>query len=565
MSVLRLIRSMLFTWMTFIFLFSICPHPSLKNPNLKWKWLSCAIWTILWIGNYTWVFSRVPDILTHDIGNYYLLPCLFFASSIIYITCLSRLRKPYRLLLSIFYSSFIFILLLSSLFYIIYFIIYGQVFDEYALLSVIATNPDEIVNYLTSTFSIWQIFLLIASLTILFLSISINTIYITRQPYAITLNKSVIICSIVIFYFFFYYLCTVFPTDQFLHLRRLNGPMNAFIQLQKNIDKNADGLIVSSPDGLSSSKTPGTIIMVIGESANRDMMSSFNPQYTQNTTPWELSKRDDNNFYFFDKAYANFPNTVMAVTQALTSSNQYNDIPLKDSVDILDVAKQAGYQTYWLSMQNKSTVSDAGITIIANRADSTNWLHGYDEDVLQSLTSINPNENNFIIIHLNGSHFRYDRRVPEVFIEKYNLPISTKEEQYNASLQYTDCVLQQIYDYGKKNLHLQAMIYFSDHGENMRYTHTASPFYFDMVHIPLWIYLSPQYQAAYPNTKENLFLHQKGIFTNDLIFESVSGILHAPSNYYKSCYDITSPDYNLSIKDALTLHGKKHISEDIQQ
>ena len=562
MTVLRLVRSTIFTWITFIFLLTICPQVNLSKPYLKWKWLSCAIWTILWTGNYTWVFSRIPDILTHDIGNYYLLPCLFFASSIICIIFLSKIKNPYRFLLSIFYTSFIFILLLSSLFYVFYFLIYGQIFDEYALLSVIATNPDEIVNYLTSTFSVWQISFLMGALIILFLCIFINTIHITSQPYTLSLNKYIFVFIAVIFYFFFSYLCTVFPADQFLHLRRLNGPMNAFIQLQKNIDNNASKLKVYSKNDFSSSKTPGTIIMVIGESANRDMMSSFNSHCSSNTTPWELSKHDDSNFIFFDKAYANFPNTVMAVTQALTSSNQYNDIPLKDSIDILDIAKHAGYQTYWLSMQNKSTVSDAGITIIANRADSTNWLQGYDEDVLHSLTNINPNENNFIVIHLNGSHFRYDRRVPDKFIKDNQLSIDTKEEQYNASLQYTDYVLQQIYDYGKQHLHLQAMIYFSDHGENMQYTHTASPFYFDMVRIPLWIYLSPQYQAIYPHTAKNLHLHQKNIFTNDLIFETLSGILHAQSNYYESRYDITSSDYNLILDNALTLHGKKHISED---
>ena len=181
-------------------------------------------------------------------------------------------------------------------------------------------------------------------------------------------------------------------------------------------------------------------------------MSAFNNSYPTDTTPWEKAQKASPDFIFFDKAYANFPNTVMAVTQALTSSNQYNKVPLKDAIDIIDVAKKGGYHTYWLSLQNKSTVSDAGVTVLADRADTGKWLHGQDETVIQELQRISTEDdtvNNFIIVHLNGSHFRYDRRVPESFIQSRHLPTSSKEDYYDDSLQYTDYVLQQIYEYGK--------------------------------------------------------------------------------------------------------------------
>ena len=59
---------------------------------------------------------------------------------------------------------------------------------------------------------------------------------------------------------------------------------------------------------------------------------------------------------------------------------------------------------------------------------------------------------------------------------------------------YTDYVLEKIFSYARENLNLQAMIYFSDHGENMKYRHIADPLKFDMLRIPLWVYLSPQYK-----------------------------------------------------------------------
>lgn len=61
------------------------------------------------------------------------------------------------------------------------------------------------------------------------------------------------------------------------------------------------------------------------------------------------------------------------------------------------------------------------------------------------------------------------------------------------------------------------MIYVSDHGEDMELTHTASPFQYNMVRIPLWIYLSPAYQHAHPQTVQQLRAHENAVFTNDLL------------------------------------------------
>lgn len=565
MTVLRLIRSFVFTWAVFTILPSVFDKIALKSSLQKSKLISCACCTILWIAIYTAVFSRIPDALQKDIGNYYILPCLFFALQLLCIVGISHLHQYWRILCSFLYTTGIFLLFICAIFYASYALIYGQPFDEYALLSVIATNPDEIINYLTATFSTVKLLLIVVLIIALFTVILQTTLHITIRPYTGHIHKKrITIFSLIIVYFFINYLMTIFPADQILHLRRLNGPMNAFIQLKNNIDANTEALTIPEGNITLARKLPGTVIVVIGESAVRDRMSAFNSSYSRDTTPWEKAQKANADFIFFDKAYANFPNTVMAVTQALTSSNQYNKLPLKDAADILDVAKKAGYKTYWLSMQNKSTVSDAGVTVLAERANTVKWLHGPDEAVLQELQQISEKENNFIVIHLNGSHFRYDRRVPESFIKNHHLPTSSKEDYYDNSLQYTDYVLQQIYEYGKNHMHLQAIIYVSDHGENMEYTHTSSPFHFDMVRIPLWIYLSPAYAQTYPATKESLQNHAHDIFTNDLMFEFLSGIIQAPSNFYHAEYDLSSPGYSLSPDQALTLHGKKHITEDLQ-
>ena len=54
-------------------------------------------------------------------------------------------------------------------------------------------------------------------------------------------------------------------------------------------------------------KTPGTIILVIGESSSRDYMKVYNPNFPYDDTPWQGNMRSDNkDFVFFDNAYSSY-------------------------------------------------------------------------------------------------------------------------------------------------------------------------------------------------------------------------------------------------------------------
>lgn len=560
MTPLRLLRSSIFTFSVFMILQDTIDLRSLFQEKQKYKLLLAIAVPFLWIALYTFFVLRDANALRGDIGSYYIIPGLLFYLLLVY--CIVVSQKGHHLLSILICTFLTFVFLMTAYFFIAYFMIYGQPFDEYALLSIIITNYEESISYLTQTFSLGQIIgiciLVGGTGLLLFLGFTKAICY----PLNWRMTKRGCFFSIIIFCFFVHYIMEVFPAYQFLHLHRLNGPMNAFIQLQSNIEKNALTIRIKNPETVLAKKIPGTVILVVGESANRDRMHAFNPYYDKQNTPWEDSAHKNLAFSFHSKAYANFPNTVMALSQSLTSANQYNNVSLKDSVDLIDIAKQAGYHTYWFSFQKKSTVSDAGVTSIANRAHATKWLYGHDENIMKELPSIPANENNFIVIHLNGSHFRYDRAVPDTFNTKYGLAKSSKKDFYDNSLMYTDKVLENIFVYARNNLKLQAMIYFSDHGENLQYTHVASPFYYDMVRIPLWFYLSPAYQKMYPQIGSNLHKHKSAVFTNDLIFDTISGILQIDSNYYYPEYDLSNSRYAINIENAKTMHGEKLLKDD---
>lgn len=315
---------------------------------------------------------------------------------------------------------------------------------------------------------------------------------------------------------------------------------------------------------------PHTIIMVIGESACRDYMSAFAPQPWA-TTPWEAHVRaaDAEHFVFFDNAYSCAMQTVPALERVLTERNQYNDKPFADSCSIVDMARMAGYRVLWYSNQSYIGVNDTSVTLVAQTADTAKWVkkeggvQQYDESLLSFLDEADPSENNFIVLHLKGSHFNYENRYPAAYAAANKLNTRLGDvECYRNSLHYTDSLLQRVHQYAARKLNLAAMLYFSDHGgiPDMR----RSPRFlgYKMVRIPMWAYMSDDYQKAHPEAAAALKAHQKSYFTNDLAYELVCGMLGISSNRYDPSASIASPLYRFTRSMLLTYDGRLRISDD---
>ena len=317
-------------------------------------------------------------------------------------------------------------------------------------------------------------------------------------------------------------------------------------------------------------KTPGTIILVIGESSSRDYMKVYNSEFPYDDTPWQEDMKSNNkDFIFYNNAYSSYVQTVPTLERALSERNQYNDRPFLDSANILDVAKKAGYTTSWFSNQGVFGEYDTAISLMAKTADLTKWSHKsygfsdlYDEALLPLLKNVDPKKNNFVVIHIMGSHIYYNDRYPHEFSKWKKGPYPDGIEAYANSQLYTDWLLQQIYTYGKDNLNLQAMVYFSDHGESLDKSHNPDTFDFVMTHIPFWIYLSPQYRAAYPQTATTLTNHEQQYFTNDLLYDTLVGLMHAPNSRYDKSRDFSNDAYQFNLHNLTTLLGEQPLTND---
>ena len=336
-------------------------------------------------------------------------------------------------------------------------------------------------------------------------------------------------------------------------------------------DERLASLAIDTGETLAA-QAPGTVIFIIGESSSRNYMKVYTPDFPYEDTPWQSEKRADGHFLFFENAYSCWTQTVPVLQRALTEQSQYNDKEFWSAASIVDVAKKAGYETWWFSNQGRYGQYDSAITLVAKTADHAQWTDDsynftdkYDEALLPYLTQLDPAKNNFVVLHIMGSHIYYNNRYPAAF-NRFETADGTSSmvsmASYANSVLYTDYVLAQVFAYAQKNLNLRAMVYFSDHGENIEISHNPDVFRFDMVRIPFWMYLSDEYQRAMPGHTRALRSHTRRYFTNDMLYDTICGLLNAPSERYDPGQDFASSTYRFTRETLFTMFGAQPLTGD---
>ena len=319
----------------------------------------------------------------------------------------------------------------------------------------------------------------------------------------------------------------------------------------------------------------GVYVLVIGESETRDHMEAYG--YNRENTPWLSAAIQDRGTILFRNAYSNHTHTVPVLTYALSEKNQYNDMQLSKAYSVMEVAKAAGYKTYWISNQIKYSAWDTPTAEMASTANREIWLNGnvgksnltqyYDEEIAKRIEEIDfeKDGNIFIVCHLMGCHGLYSDRYPEKF-EKFKGEKSRDAViKYDNSVYYNDYVLKKIYETVSGHKNFKAMIYLSDHGENPDEGtgHEASKFTWQMARIPLVMCLSDSFVRDSGPVFQALSANKEKYWTNDLLYNAlvvIMGIQNAPNG--ADNLNLASDKYNMDRKQLKTLHRKKSLVED---
>ncbi|MCM1503591.1 MAG: phosphoethanolamine transferase [Muribaculum sp.] len=313
---------------------------------------------------------------------------------------------------------------------------------------------------------------------------------------------------------------------------------------------------------------PTTIVLVIGESANRDFMSAFT-KMDVTTTPWLESRQSDEDTILFPNAYSCAIQTVPAVRMMLTEANQYSDVDFNKSCSIIDVAHRLGRKVHWYSNQGHLGTFDTPVSMIAETSDVAKWTlqevdkPQFDETLVDFLDEVDPNIDNLVVLHLKGSHFNYLNRFPERDTVWTSPGMHDDVINYKNAIHYTDKVLGMIYDYGVTKLNMEAMIYVSDHGENPLKRRSPRFDGFENTRIPFMVWLSGDYRRRHPDRAAILRENSHRFFTNDLTYELICSIFDIRSPRFDNTQSIGYREYNRTRDNSLTYEGRIRIADDI--
>ncbi|QMR86656.1 phosphoethanolamine transferase [Escherichia coli] len=247
-----------------------------------------------------------------------------------------------------------------------------------------------------------------------------------------------------------------------------------------------------------------TYVLIVGESVRVDNMSLYG--YTRSTTPQVEAQRKQ--IKLFNQAISGAPYTALSVPLSLTADSVLSHDIHNYPDNIINMANQAGFQTFWLSSQSAFRQNGTAVTSIAMRAMETVYVRGFDELLLPHLSQAlqqNTQQKKLIVLHLNGSHEPACSAYPQssaVF-----QPQDDQDACYDNSIHYTDCLLGQVFELLKDRR--ASVMYFADHGlerdptKKNVYFHGGREASQQAYHVPMFIWYSPVLGDGVDRTTEN--------------------------------------------------------------
>lgn len=320
-------------------------------------------------------------------------------------------------------------------------------------------------------------------------------------------------------------------------------------------------------------------VFVVGETARGDNWQLGG--YERETNPL-LSNEEG--LVFFKKSISESNTTHKSVPMLISFANAENFDSIAHYKSIITAFKEAGFSTAFISNQlrNRSFTEYFG-----NEADTTIYVtdtkaknHPYDEAVLQPLSRLlfdSSARKQLIVIHTYGSHFKYLDRYTESFSfftpdQAIDASLSNRDQLINAydnTIRYTDFILHSIISTLREQDCRAALIYASDHGEDIfdderhRFLHASPAPTYWQIHQASLVWLSPKLTQDNPemaialkdNSRKRIS-PQKSLFPTAMQLASISSPLVVDSlSLVSSHYHPAPPVYLNDLNQPLPINS----------
>jgi len=298
-------------------------------------------------------------------------------------------------------------------------------------------------------------------------------------------------------------------------------------------------------------------IFILGESVRADHMQLNG--YHRETNP-KLSKRK--NIISYSNLYTPLTYTVASVKQLLTNQSVNDSMEATELYSLFSILNTAAYNTYWIG--NSTIVksyepiikSNNDVQLIDKFRSIMSFNKALDEEMLKPFDSIlYAKTNQFITLHMTGSHWWYENRYSEPFrkfkpvIDSKHIPSLEKEQiinSYDNTLVYLDFFIDEVIKLVDKNNHKTVVMYVADHGEilgeNDKWLHAQEDESSKNPAMVIWY--SDSFKNQFPEYVHTLKEKSNSSISTDFFYHSVLDFYKVENFEYDASKSIFNQDVN---------------------
>ncbi len=301
-------------------------------------------------------------------------------------------------------------------------------------------------------------------------------------------------------------------------------------------------------------------VLVIGETARAASFGIYG--YNRDTTP--LMKHMPG-LTAFNHALTQSNTTHKSVPMLLSAADASNYDRIYRERSIITAFREAGFHTAFFSNQKPN---HSFIDIFGMEANDWKFIKNGpqgasntpDEELLPLIAKklSEGHKKLFIVIHTYGSHFNYRERYPSSMA--FFKPDDATEAKavnrpqlinaYDNTIRQTDSLLAEIISMLGKSGAMSAMLYTSDHGENIfddnrrLFLHASPvPSYYDL-HVPFIVWTSQSYITEFPNITKSLRTNRtKDIENSVTTFHTMLHLAGIKTKYRRDSLSVASRHY----------------------
>ena len=346
--------------------------------------------------------------------------------------------------------------------------------------------------------------------------------------------------------------------------------------------------IYASHSHKTTSNRISNVVFIIGESLQRNFMSLYG--YYLPTTPNLQALEQSGNLIAFSDVVSPGAKTNDVLKYVLNFGNYESEKqrPWSANLDIVNLARLANYETFWISNQERYgqwAVASGASAQMTDYSDFTNQIPVYkyayslDEVMLPSIKNFKSGakrsplarkdessaaevngtqkKDKFFILHLMGSHPSYEFRYPKSFakfsaadISREPLGGGQKKElaHYLNTVAYNDFIVSEIYKIFASDNTL--IVYFSDHAQSL-YQYRGKLIHGGInrftLEIPLIFMASDKFKEQNADLWARIAAAKDRPFLNDDLIHAIAEILEMTDlPEYDPTRSVINADFNAS-------------------